>query len=148
MFLDYQSVDPEAMAMQLLFYSSGVDDDAKRLETAVRKVIPEGRIERFDKLDDFRERLRTIVEPDSVAVLSAPSRDELRRMKEFRRLLTEIYVILVIPDRGKGTITLAHYLLPRFLSQKDSDFADLQLVLARMYANSQRSRDRNFHKEP
>lgn len=126
------------MAMQLLFYSSGVDEDAKRLETAVHKVIPKGRVERFNKLDSFRDRLRTIVEPDSVAVLSAPSRDELRKMRSFRRLLTEIYVILVIPDRGKGTIALAHQLLPRFLSQKDSDFADLRLVLARMYANSKK----------
>jgi len=148
MFLDYQSVDLEAMAMQLLFYSSGVDEDTKRLETAVHKVIPKGRIERFNKLDDFRERLRTIVEPNSVAVLSAPSLDELRKMKSFRRLLTEIYVILVIPDRGTGTIALAHQLLPRFLSQKDSDFADLKLVLARMYANSQKSHNWEFVKEP
>ncbi len=148
MFLDYESVDLKAMAMQLLFYSSGVDEDTKRLETAVHKVIPEGRIERFNKLDDFRDRLRTIVEPDSVAVLSAPSRDELRKMKSFRRLLTETYVILVIPDREKGTIALAHQLLPRFLSQKDSDFADLKLVLARMYANSQKSHNWEFVKEP
>ena len=133
------------MAMQLLFYSSGVDEDSKRLETAVRKVIPEGRIERFNKLDNFRERLRTIVEPDSVAVLSAPSRDELRKMKSFQRLLTEIYVILVIPDRGKVTIALAHQLLPRFLSQKCSDFAELKLVLARMYANSQKPHQRGVH---
>jgi len=27
------------MAMQLLFYSSGVDEDSKRLEVAVHKVI-------------------------------------------------------------------------------------------------------------
>lgn len=147
MFLDYRSVNLKAMAMQLLFYSSGVDEDSKRLETAVRKVIPEGRIERFNKLINFRERLRTIVEPDSVAVLSAPSRDELRKMKSFQRLLTEIYVILVIPDRGKRTIALAHQLLPRFLSQKDSDFAELKLVLARMYANSQQSHNGEFIKE-
>ena len=133
------------MAMQLLFYSSGVDEDSKRLEAAVHKVIPKGRIERFNQLDNFRERLRTIVEPDSVAVLSAPSRDELRKMKSFQRLLTEIYVILVIPDRGKGTIALAHRLLPRFLSQKDSDFAELKLVLAKMYANSLKPHNGGAH---
>jgi hypothetical protein len=127
--------------MQLLYYSSGVDDNAKRLKAAVHKVIPAGRIEHFTKLDDFRDRLRTIVEPDSVAVLSAPSRGELQKMQQFRKLLTEIYVILVLPDRGKGTIALAHHLLPRFLSQKDSDFADLKVVLNRMYDNSQKSHD-------
>lgn len=127
--------------MQLLYYSSGVDDNAKRLKAAVHKIIPAGRIEHFTKLDDFRDRLRTIVEPDSVAVLSAPSRGELQKMQQFRKLLTEIYVILVLPDRGKGTIALAHHLLPRFMSQKDSDFADLKVVLNRMYDNSQKSHD-------
>ena len=127
--------------MQLLYYSSGVDENAARLKAAVHKVIPAGRIEHFSKLDDLLVRLRTIVEPDSVAVLSAPNRDELQKMQQFRKLLTEIYVILVLPDRGKGTIALAHRLLPRFLSQKDSDFADLKVVLNRMYDNSQKSHD-------
>jgi len=129
------------LTMQLLYYSSGVDENAKRLRAAVHKVIPEGRIEHFSKLDDFRARLRTIVEPDSVAVLSAPNRKELQEMQLFRGLLTEIYIILVIPDRGKGTFALAHNLLPRFMSQKDSDFADLKVVLNRMYDNSQKSHD-------
>jgi 2-polyprenyl-3-methyl-5-hydroxy-6-metoxy-1,4-benzoquinol methylase len=128
--------------MQLLYYSSGVDENAKRLKAAVHKVIPEGRIEHFNKLAAFKERLRTIVEPDSVAVLSAPNRKELQEMQLFRGLLTELYVVLVIPDRGKGTIALAHHLLPRFLSQKDSDFADLKVVLNRMYAKSQKSHGR------
>jgi len=133
--------------MQLLYYSSGIDENAERLKAAVHKVIPEGRIEHFSKLDDFRDRLRTIVEPDSVAVLSAPNRGELQKMQLFRKLLTEIYVILVLPDRGKGTIALAHHLLPRFLSRKDSDFAELKLVLARMYANSQKPHKGEFIKE-
>lgn len=127
--------------MQLLYYSSGVDENAARLKAAVHKVIPEGRIEHFAKLEDLQDRLRTIVEPDSVAVLSAPNRGELQKMQQFRKLLTELYVILVLPDRGKNTIALAHRLLPRFLSQKDSDFADLKAVLNRMYDNSQQSHD-------
>lgn len=125
--------------MKLLLYSSGVDENSTRLGAAIHKVIPEDRIERFNKLDDLRERLRTVVEPDSVAVLSAGSREELRQMLLLRRLLPEIYVVLVIPDQKKSTIKLAHHLLPRFLSQKDSDFADLKAVLSRMYVNSQKS---------
>jgi hypothetical protein len=119
--------------MQLLFYSSGDDLDKKRLEAAVQKGIPESRIELFKRLDDFRERLRLPIEPDSIAVLSASSRDELQRMQQFRGLLTEIFVVLVIPDRKKSTIELAHHLLPRFLSQKKENFTDLSKVLNKMY---------------
>jgi len=125
--------------MQLLFYSSGDDQNKKRLEAAVHEVIPENKIELFQRLDDFRERLRTPVEPDSIAVLSASNLEELQKMQLIRGLLTEIYVVLVIPDRKKTTIELAHLLLPRFLSQIDSAFTDLKIVIKKMYINSQHS---------
>src|SRR4030067_3747613 len=118
--------------MQLLFYSSGDGQNEKRLEAAVRKVIPESKIELFKRLDDFRERLRRPIEPDSIAVLSASKREGLQQMQLLRGLLTEIYVVLVIPDRKKSTIKLAHLLLPRFLSQKKDDFLDLSKVLNKM----------------
>jgi hypothetical protein len=133
--------------MQLLFYSSGEDQDEKRLEAAVRKAIPESQIDLFKTLADFRRRLRMPVEPDSIAVLSASSRHELQQMQLFRELLTEIYVILVIPDRKKSTIELAHLLLPRFLSSLESDFTDLSQVVNKMSANSQISRHGNLDKE-
>ncbi len=125
--------------MKLLFYSSGDDQDEKKLEAAVHKVIPESKIELFKRLDDLRERLRRPVEPNSIAVLSALNREELQQMQGLRRLLIEIYVVLVIPDRKKSTIELAHLLLPRFLSHVKSDFTDLKTVLNRMYMNSQHS---------
>lgn len=122
--------------MQLLFYSSRDDQIKKRLAAAVHKVIPESKIELFQRLDDFGERLRMPVEPESIAVLSASDREELRRMQPLRGLLTEIFVVLVIPDRRKSTIELAHLLLPRFLSQKKDDFKDLGKVLNKMYRTS------------
>ena len=122
--------------MQLLFYSSGDDRNKKRLEAAVHKVVQAGKIELFKRLDNLEERLRRPIQPDSIAVLSASNRDELQRMQLLRGLLTEIYVILVIPDRKKSTIELAHLLLPRFLSQQESDFTDLKIVLNKMYKKS------------
>jgi hypothetical protein len=125
--------------MRLFFYSSGHDQDEKRLEAAVHQVIPESKIELFKRVDDLRERLRTPVEPDSIAVLSALNRGELQQIQVFRPLLVEIYVVLVIPDRKKSTIGLAHLLLPRFISCVYSDFTDLKIVLNKMYLNSQHS---------
>ncbi len=133
--------------MQLLYYSSGDDLNSGRLEAAVHKAVPEGRIELFRTLDDFRERLRMPVEPDSIAVLLASDREELQKMQLLRGLLTEIYVVLVIPDRKKSTIELAHLLLPRFLSRKDGDFSDLKIVLNRMYLNSQKFQNEGSLKE-
>lgn len=118
--------------MQLLYYSCGHDINNRRLETAVHKAIPRRLIEQFESLDDFGERLRKPVEPDSIAVLSVSNRDELQRMQPLRSLLTEIFIVMVIPDRKKGTVELAHLLLPRFLSQKTDNFTDLGQVLEKM----------------
>jgi hypothetical protein len=116
-------------AMQLLLYSDGEGEDSKRLKAAVSKVIPKDRIELFKSLMDLRERLRTPVEPNSIAVLSASNQEELRQMQLLRGLLPEIFVVLVIPDRKRTTIELAHLLLPRFLSRQGDDFEDLGKVL-------------------
>jgi hypothetical protein len=119
-------------AMRLLLYSCRESEDSKRLEATVHKVIPKDRIELFKSLTELRERLRTPVEPDSIAVLLASSEEELRKMQPLRVLLPEIFVVLVIPDRMRSTIALAHLLLPRFLSQKSDDFKDLGRVLEKI----------------
>jgi hypothetical protein len=118
--------------MQLLLYSGGESEDSKRLEAAVHKAISKERIEFFKSLSDLRERLRAPVEPDSIAVLSASSVEELRKMLQLRGLLPEIFVVLVIPDRKRSTIALAHLLLPRFLSRQSDDFKDLGMVLEKI----------------
>ena len=133
--------------MQLLLLSSGDDQNKRRLEAAVHKVIPKSKIELFQKLDDFRERLRTPMEPNSIAILSASGRRELRQMQLLCGLLPEIYIVLVIPDRKKSTIRLAHHLLPRFMSQAGSDFKDLKSVLNKMYLNSQKPHDAELFRE-
>jgi len=52
-------------------------------------------------------------------------RAELQQMQRLRELLTEIYIVLVIPDRKKSTIELAHLFAARFLSQQENDFTGI-----------------------
>ena len=118
--------------MQVLFYASRNDKDKDRLEAAIHDAIPGHAIELFTRLDALRERFRLIVEPDSIAVLLATDREELREIQMFHELFPEIYVILVIPDWQESTVKLAHLLLPRFLSQKADSFTDIIQVLKKM----------------
>jgi hypothetical protein len=118
--------------MQLLFYAKRNEQSENRLDAAIRSVAPEGAIERFVTLEGFRDRLRSIVEPNSIMVLAAVDREELLEMQALRDMLTEIYVILVIPDRQESTIKLAHLLRPRFLSQTKDDFTDLSQIVAKI----------------
>ncbi len=118
--------------MQLLFYASKNDKNEKRLKDAIQTASVTGAIEHFSSLDSFRNRLRSIVEPNSIMVLAAVDRKELQKMQAFRDMLTEIYIILVLPDRKKSTIRLAHLLRPRFLSVIGDDFIDLNQIVAKM----------------
>jgi hypothetical protein len=118
--------------MQLLFYSSKNDKNEHRLEAAIRAVAPGGTIEHFKGLAELRDRLRSIVEPDSIMVLAAVDRSELVKMQAFRDMLTEIFIILVLPDREKSTIHLAHLLRPRFISQLQDDFSELNQIVTKM----------------
>ncbi len=118
--------------MQLLFYSSKNDINENRLKAAIRAVAPGGTVEQFTSLAGLRDRLRTIVEPDSIMVLAAVDRSELLKMQAFRDMLTEIFIILVLPDRQKSTIRLAHLLRPRFISQLGDDFSDLNQIVSKM----------------
>lgn len=121
---------------QLLFFASRGDNDKKRLEAAILDALPGWPIEFFIQLDALRERFRNIVEPDSIAIFLAANYEELQEMQILREFLSEIYVILVIPDWKENTVKLAHLLMPRFISQKTDDFSDLKKVLIKMTQSS------------
>ncbi len=122
--------------MQLLFFASNNDENKKRLEAAIHAAVPERIIEFFSTLDALRERFRSIIKPNSIAVLLAANREELLEMQLFRELLPEIYIILVIPNWRESTVKLARLLLPRFLSRKTDDFKYLTNVLKKMVSSN------------
>lgn len=118
--------------MQLLFFASKNNRNENRLAAAIQAATPGRTIERFTRLADFRDRLRSIVEPNSIMVLMVVDREELLQIQAFRDMLTEIYIILVLPDGKKSTIKLAHLLKPRFLSSIKDDFTVLNQIISKM----------------
>lgn len=118
--------------MQLFLYAGKNNGNEGRLEASIQAAAPEEAIERFTRMDDLRERLRFIVEPQSIVVLVATDRKELQQMQTFHDLLTKSFVILVLPDGEESTIRLAHLLQPRFITQFDDDFKALNQIVAKM----------------
>ena len=119
-----------------MLYTNKDDENGQRLMTAIQEALPHRPIGIFRQLTALQELLRTSVEPDSIAILSAVDQVELRRMQELRGLLTEIFVVLVVPDCKKSTIRLAHLMLPRFISQKGDTYSDLKEVLKKKVSTS------------
>ncbi len=118
--------------MQLLVYAKEDDENGKRLIVAVHEALPLRQLQLFRTLSSMQDILRRFVEPESIAVLSAINLAELRQMQILRTLLTEIFVILIVPDSKKSTIRLTHLLLPRFIALQEDSFSDLQEVLIKI----------------
>jgi hypothetical protein len=118
--------------MQILYYNGAESSHEGRLESALLAAVHGRKVERFTRLADFRERMHSFVEPDSIAVLAAGSGEELREMQDFSDMLQDICIILVIPDWKESTIRHAHLLRPRFFCQSDDDFTDLNQIVSRM----------------
>jgi hypothetical protein len=126
--------DEHVRQMTLLFYAKKDDATGKRLFESINKFLPRlgHGLDGFQTLDDLSARLRLPLDMGTIAILFAADRKELLRLQAFRDILRDIHVILVVPDLKERTVELAHRLLPSFLSTKDSDFADIEKVLAKL----------------
>ena len=67
-----------------------------------------------------------------MAVLLAASKGQLSELLSLRELLNDVRIILILPDRGRETISQGHLLRPRFLSYADGDLTDVIAVLSKM----------------
>jgi hypothetical protein len=118
--------------MQFLYYANSSGSDESRIKASFQAATSGRDIEHYTNLTDLEERLRVIVEPNSIAVLVASDPGELQKMQDFREMVTDILVILVIPDWQDATIKLAHLLRPRFLCLLNNGSTDLRQIIAKM----------------
>lgn len=122
--------------MNLIFYGTETDEPGKRLQRVLEAVVPEKKREICRTIEGLCQRLRRPVDDLDIAVLLAASREELSDILSIRDLLTDIRVILVLPDRADDTIAKGHTLRPRFFTYADSDFVEIAAVLSKMLASN------------
>jgi hypothetical protein len=122
--------------MNLLLYARETNGPGERLRSVIQGVVPEDRTETCRDLPGLIRRLRRPVNGFDIAVLLASTKEDLEDILSIRNLLSDLRIILVLPDRGKSTISKGHSLRPRFLSYADSNLGDVGAVLAKMIENS------------
>jgi len=98
----------------------------------VSTLVPEERLEVYRSIEELAHGLHRLYDHDTIVLLRARDREELLRIVSLRDLLEGLRVILLLPDREEETISLAHRLRPRFLSNSESDFSDTMSVLQKM----------------
>jgi len=118
--------------MNVLFYGPKNDKSTKELCKVVFEGVPKSKTEKCSTLADLTRRLRQPQNNIGIALLTAKTKKDLEDLVALRELLSDIRVILILPDRDHDTISMAHALYPRFLSYIDRDFDEVKAVLSKM----------------
>ncbi len=118
--------------MKILLYSSAKEEPKIGIRERLRNLVPEENLEIYRSIEELVHGLYRLYSYDTILLLQAKDREELLRIVSLRDLLQGLRVILLIPDREGDTISLAHRLRPRFLSNGENDFSDTFSVLQKM----------------
>lgn len=118
--------------MGLIAYSQDKTKSGKRLLEIVKGGASDHKLEIYASIDGLTERLHQPLMDVSVAVLHAATHSELMDMIYLGNLLSELRVVLVLPDSEPEALEKAHMLHPRFIASAENDFKYLGSVLKRM----------------
>jgi hypothetical protein len=102
----------------------------KELQDCIVRWFPG--VETVRTIKALTERLRQSMHNREVAVLIVATAEELEDLLALGDLLHNLKLVLVLPDRGHGTIARGHALRPRLLCYQDDDASGIQAVLAKM----------------
>jgi len=118
--------------MKIIFYSSSMEGAEKEICEMLKKLAPEETIEMYRSIEELIQCLKRLLDHETIVILRARDREELLHIVSLNDLLQGLRIILLIPNRDRETISIAHRLRPRFLSNGESDFSDTMGVLQKM----------------
>ena len=118
--------------MKIIFYSSSMEGAEKEICETLKKLAPEETIEMYRSIEELIQCLKRLLNQETIVILRARDREELLHIVSLSDLLQGLRIILLIPNRDNETISIAHRLRPRFLSNGESDFSDTMGVLQKM----------------
>jgi len=118
--------------MSLIIYMPKAGESRRRLQELIGRLVWQEPIEIFYHFSQLDFRLRHPSGNEDIALLCASTLQDLHDFIRLRSLLSNLRLILIIPNRESETVAKGHLLRPRFMGYLDSDFSDLVLVLKKM----------------
>lgn len=86
----------------------------------------------YRTIDDLSQSLRQPAEDSSVAILLVSNKEDLKNFLFIRHFFQNIRIILLIPSKEAEIVALAHQLRPRFLTDINTNLAEITAVLKKM----------------
>ena len=125
--------------MKVLFYATQNVWAADQLQRLMEALVPQDQFEMHRSFDSLYRRLYEPNNEIDIAMLTASNKKELYQLLTLSDFLSDIRIVLILPDSKSDTISKAHTLGPRYLTYLDNDFEGIKGVLGKMLKN-QRSR--------
>lgn len=130
--------------MNVLFYIPETEEANERIHEVVTMVASKTTVEIFSSIEHLSRRLRQPGNNPSIATLLVHDRNDLYELTAIHDLLSELPLIIILPDREKSFAAIGYSLRPRFLTYTDSDFLEVGTVIMKMVENF---RKKQFEKE-
>lgn len=127
--------------MNLFFLIAENSNGAGSFLRALLHLVPEDRLEVFDGLPEFSERLRRPRDPSFAVLVIGPSHDDLKQLASLKKNLKHGKILLVLNDDSRETIHLAHKVMPTFISDLESGPSRIVSVLGQLVRDSGASGD-------
>lgn len=118
----------------LLLYAKGQNGVSHALKPILNSGSPGANLEAYADLEDLFHRLRKPRLNLKIGILSIGSETELDRLLTLKDLLSDIRLVLVLPDKAPQTLAKAHALAPRFITFADTGIEPLVSVVSKMMA--------------
>ncbi|MGZ5495229.1 MAG: hypothetical protein ACXWFO_00620 [Candidatus Aminicenantales bacterium] len=98
----------------------------------VTPLVPQDKIEVLNGSLALAERLRKPRDPFCAVLVLGPSHEDLRRIISLRDFLKDARMLLVLGDESEETISLAHRVLPTYISDLDESTSGVVSVLKQL----------------
>ena len=124
--------------MKVLLYAKQVEGAGLKLRQVLEVFVPHNRLEFYHDIKSLSSRF---CQPGfghgrNILVALMTDDEDLKQMLAIREVLTDISLILILPDGRPETTRAGHLLRPRFVSCAGRDFLEIGAVLNKMLGNS------------
>jgi hypothetical protein len=117
---------------KILYYAKSITKSGRHVQQIIEVLVPDGQIEICRTIGGLSAKLRQPGLGLYIIVILAADMADLDNLYDLRDLFSNLRIILILPDRHRGTISKGYKLYPRFLTFTDSNFKETRAVLGNL----------------
>lgn len=118
--------------MMVFFYSLDYKEKEKEILGTMEQLLSSDQIEIHRTIKSLFQKLKKPLKEKPIVVVFVTRREELLDIACIRDELHQGYLVLIIPDADKDTVSLGHDLRPNYLTYAHRDLNELKAVLEKI----------------